>query len=261
MNQPYQHELAQLYDVAVPNWPGEIAFYRRFARQASSCGLPILELGCGTGRVAVKLAQAGNRVVGVDLSDEMLAIAETKSVGFSNLRWVKADMRSFELDESFGLVIVPAYSFQLLLTGDDQAACLKQIARHLSAEGRLIVHLERHSPAWLDSLPTEAFTDFTPAGKARHPGPGQMIQVSYALSFDPEQRDLAVNMRYEVLSASGAVVHQTDRGPLHMVCTRTNELETLLDKAGWVIEAVYGDFFEALPDEDANDLIYVIRKA
>jgi ubiquinone/menaquinone biosynthesis C-methylase UbiE len=103
MNQPYQDELAQLYDVAVPDWPGEIDFYRRLIQGTPSAPPSVLEVACGTGRITVQLANDDIHIVGIDLSDEMLDMARSKSVDLSNVRWVLSNMRSFDLEENFGL--------------------------------------------------------------------------------------------------------------------------------------------------------------
>ena len=75
MTQIYKDELAQLYDVAVPDWPGEIAFYQRLIQQVPSTHPSVLEIACGTGRVTVQMAGPDVSLVGIDLSDEMLAFA------------------------------------------------------------------------------------------------------------------------------------------------------------------------------------------
>ena len=55
----------------------------------------------------------------------MLDVAQQKSGGMGNLRWVQGDMRSFDLGERFGLAIIPGHSFQNILTPEDQCACLR----------------------------------------------------------------------------------------------------------------------------------------
>jgi len=260
MTQLYQDELAQLYDVAVPDWPGEIAFYRQLIQQSLPGKRSVLEIACGTGRVAVQLASANVPITGIDLSDEMLAFAKSKSADLTNANWILADMRSFELARTFGLVIVPAYSFQLLLTETDQAACLRQIARHLSLGACLTLHLEHHDPQWLASLPTNDFTPFDASGETIHPTSGQRIRVSYAWSYSPESRSVSVIIRYEIIGNSGEVASSTDRGPLRMHCTYPDELQEQLAEAGFNTEATYGDFFGSPFDDAADEMIWVARK-
>jgi SAM-dependent methyltransferase len=105
---------AELYDVSVPDWDGEINFYRELVREIMLRGLAerVLEVACGTGRVTLRLAQEGVDLVGVDLDEEMLTVARRKSEGMPNVRWVRGDMRSLDLGQTFGLIIVPGHSFQ-----------------------------------------------------------------------------------------------------------------------------------------------------
>ena len=260
MTQLYQDELAQLYDVAVPDWPGEIDFYRQLIQQIPAAEQhSILEIACGTGRITVQLASSNIPIVGIDLSDEMLAIAKSKSTALSNVRWVLADMRSFELTEAFALAIVPAYSFQLLLTETDQAACLRQIARHLTPGACLALHLEHHDPEWLASLPTNDFTPFEASGETIHPGTGQRIRVSYAWSYCSESRFVSVLIRYEIIGDSGTIASCTDRGPLRMHCTSPHELQEQLAEAGFKTEAIYGDFLHHSYDSNSDEIIWIAR--
>ena len=91
-----------------------------WVEEARASGGPVLELGCGTGRVAIPIAQAGVSIVGLDDSVRMLRIARAKAkrygLGGEVLRFVRGDMRAFRLDEAFSLVIIPARSFLFLLS-------------------------------------------------------------------------------------------------------------------------------------------------
>jgi ubiquinone/menaquinone biosynthesis C-methylase UbiE len=140
---------AQTYDESVPDWPGELDFYQEMAAEVKRQGGTVLEIACGTGRVAIRLAQNGVKVVGLDLSPQMLAVARQKSVGLENMRWVQGDMRSFQLGEAFELVIIPGHAFQNLNTAQDQVACLEGIKRHLRPGGVLVVHLDHQDLSWL----------------------------------------------------------------------------------------------------------------
>jgi SAM-dependent methyltransferase len=258
ITQPYEHELAELYDLAVPDWPGEIAFYRNLAARASA-DAPILELGSGTGRIAIPLAQGGHRVLGMDISEEMLTIARAKSIGLPDLHWIRADMRTFELDERFGLALVPAYSFQLLLTKEDQSACLERIARHLISGARLALHLETHPSDWLASLPSGTFTRLAPAGETRRSAGGERIRVSYAWSYDALASILSVITRYETIGGSRKPVTRIERGPLKMHRTCPRILADLLTRSGFETEAVYGDFYRASFDSESEEMIWIAR--
>jgi SAM-dependent methyltransferase len=143
---------AENYDQTVPDWPGELASCRAAARGAVS----ILEIACGTGRVALRLASEGWQVFGFDLSPHAIELARRKSAGEPAIRWAVADMRSFSLGETFDLVIVPGHSFQFMVDIADQLSRLGSIQRHLAPGWRLVLHIDNQDLSWLGSLPVEA---------------------------------------------------------------------------------------------------------
>src|SRR5258708_4478594 len=124
--------VADFYDFVVPyrNRP-DVEFFVEAARAA---GGPILEIGCGTGRVLIPTARAGAEIVGLDLSPRMLATCrkglDQESVAVqSRAQLVQADMRHFDLGRRFALITVPFRPFQHLISVDDQCACLDSIHR------------------------------------------------------------------------------------------------------------------------------------
>jgi ubiquinone/menaquinone biosynthesis C-methylase UbiE len=122
---------------------GDLAFYQRIAGEV---GGPILELACGTGRIALPLGKAGLHVTGVDRSEAMLTIARCKLAALpasvqACVTLVNQDMSALNLGRRFGFVFVPFRSFQALLTIDLQRKSLEAIRRHLEPTGRLALHL------------------------------------------------------------------------------------------------------------------------
>ena len=132
----YERDMGRLNDTV-----DDIPFYVGLAQEATSRGERVLELGCGTGRVAVPMAQAGAAVTGLDSSPAMLAIAKTKAERAGmGVRWVESDMADFDLAERFGLVVIPFRSFLHLISAQEQTGCLQSIHRHLIARGRLALN-------------------------------------------------------------------------------------------------------------------------
>ncbi len=129
---------AQRYDRLERGLEGDVAFYVRLACAAPP---PVLEVGCGTGRVTVAVAGAGVPVVGLDRSPAMLAVARRKAGPLPGLRWMMGDVRDLDAPERFGLVFIPHRTFQHLLTPDDQRATLARIHRHLVPGGRLALNI------------------------------------------------------------------------------------------------------------------------
>src|SRR6266496_1717784 len=136
--------IADLYDHVVPyrDRP-DIPF---FVEAAKNAGSPILEVGCGTGRVLIPTARAGLDIVGLDLSPHMLTVCRQRlrsepQVVQARAQLVQADMRQFELGQTFTLVTLPFRPFQHLLTVEDQLSCLDSIRRHLIEGGTLILDI------------------------------------------------------------------------------------------------------------------------
>lgn len=142
---PYD-AFARIYDLQHRDFLDDVPMYLRLAREASP-EASILEIGCGSGRLMIPLAEAGFRIVGVDESAEMLRIAEQRLRASRHIpaaRWslVHADARALRLDASqFDVAIIALNTFLHNLTRDDQLATLRTVRAHLSAGGLLVVDL------------------------------------------------------------------------------------------------------------------------
>jgi SAM-dependent methyltransferase len=119
-----------------------VAFYAALARET---GGPVLEIACGTGRVAIPIARQGLAVTGLDIVPGMLELARSKSAGLP-VRWVEGDARAFDLGERFRLVFLTGNAFQLFLTNADQEALLRRVHAHLHEEGMFA--FETRNPRW-----------------------------------------------------------------------------------------------------------------
>ncbi|MSP13137.1 MAG: class I SAM-dependent methyltransferase [Chloroflexi bacterium] len=252
---------AQLYDALVPDWPGEMAFYRDLAAVAAPGGESILEVACGTGRVTLQLAREGLRLVGLDRSGPMLAVARQKSAGVPHLHWVEGDMRSFELNETFGLIIIPGHSFQYMLTPEDQIACLGCIRRHLVPGGRLVVHLDHQNISWLAELYTALPEIFTAEQEVTDTHTGHRICPMKSWSYAPSTQTASVVTEWFEFDAAGQVIDTWQTGPVRLHCVFRFEMAHLLARARFAHEAVYGDFFRGELQDNSPGMIGVARQA
>ena len=248
---------ALTYDSVVADWPGEIAFYSGLAEAAYSQGQNVLEVACGTGRVAIRLAQAGCEITGLDHSPYMLAVARRKSIGLKNICWIQADMRAFDLDKAFGLVLIPGHSFQNLNTAADQTACLEAIRRDLAPDGRLVLHLDHQDMDWLGSLKGI----FEPAGEFIHPQTGRLVRASDAWSYERSTQTAVLCTRWEVLDAEGQVIERIEHGPRRLHAIFRFEVEHLLARSGFEVQALYGDFHRSPLSEESSEMVWVARRA
>lgn len=148
MNKDYNLYLksAKYYDYDNrDNLTADIPFYQEYA---TKLGGDILELGCGTGRVTIPLAELGSNVTGLDLSESMLNIFNEKLLDQteeirSRINLVKGDMKDFRFKKRFHLIIVPFRAFQSLTEEEDINRCLKCVYEHLSENGFFIINAFR----------------------------------------------------------------------------------------------------------------------
>ncbi len=130
-------------------YSGDLALWEELAAAANG---PILDLGCGTGRVALHLARRGHPTVGVDRDPELIAALAERAEGLP-LRAVVGDARSFELDEEIALALAPMQLAQLLADSAERVEFLACIARHLTPGGRVALSIVESLPEAAEGPP------------------------------------------------------------------------------------------------------------
>ncbi|MBI4640882.1 MAG: class I SAM-dependent methyltransferase [Candidatus Tectomicrobia bacterium] len=253
--------VAELYDYVVPYRDRQdVAFFVEMARQSEG---PVLEIGCGTGRVLIPTAKAGIEVAGFDLSSSMLSICreklsrEPKEVQ-SKVQLVQGDMRQFDLGQEFRLVTVPFRPFQHLTTVEDQVSCLIRIHRHLVHEGRLILDLFNPDVRRLGSRTEQE--EFGEEPEFIMPDARRVIRRHRIVSEDLFNQLLDVELIYYVTHPEGHEERLVHR--FHMRYLFRFEVEHLLTRAGFKVEEVYADYDKSLyGSKYPGELIFVARKA
>ncbi len=231
---------------------GDIGFYERWSDQL---GGAVLELGCGTGRVAWALADKGTQVVGLDRSPAMLRVAGTKAVGRPMARaprFVLGDMRDFNLPERFSLAIVPYRSFQFMLDPETQRSCLDSIHGHLRPGGRLILHLFDPDPEHL-----VASSPLPPVQDTKW-GAGTLRATVEERTTDPFRQVLSEQWLFQHLAEDGAVLGE-EREQLRLRWTWRTEMRWLLKLSGFLPELEFSDFQGSPPTAGAEQ-IWIARK-
>lgn len=250
---------AEAYDIADPTDTGG-AFYRALAQEA---GGAVLEIGCGTGRVTIPIAQMGFPVTGLDIVPGMIERARRKSAGLP-ARWAVGDGRTFRLDGQFNLVFMTGNVFQFFLTNADQAALLERVYAHLHPAG--LFAFEMRNPRWpglatrpepyegmffhletsLDELGAETYTD----------AQGRTVRTSYTQLYDHVAQILHVT-GYTRWREGEQEQTQVSRTALRY--TFPQELAALLDAHGFVILRRYGDWNYEPLTEASPSIIVVCR--
>ena len=167
MTEIFGQVYASAYDVLYreKDYLGEIELLSRVFRQyAAQPVRTVLDLGCGTGNHALRLAANGYQAVGVDRSSRMLAIAEQKARGQAiSLRFHQADIRNVELGETFDAVLMLFAVLGYQTENDDVKSALQTARRHLRPDGLLVFDVW-YGPAVLAQGPQERVHTIEDAG-------------------------------------------------------------------------------------------------
>ena len=233
MSSPYD-AIAELYDPWSASVTEDVGFYLEEARRS---GGPVVELGVGTGRIAVPIAADGIRVIGVDSSRGMLDVCARRAA----LAGVEVDLRVGELRdppvrERVPLVICPFRSYLHLQTDEERREALAAARTLLRPDGRL------------------AFDVFTPAADDIEQTQDRWLEREPGIweraVWDTERRTLTLSVRRENAEAT----------TMTLAWIEPDEWGRLLEEAGFDLEASYG-WFDRSPFAGGEDTIFVARRS
>lgn len=228
----------------------DLPFWLGLAHQQ---GGPILELGCGTGRVLIPLIQAGFEVFGVDNDPRMLDFLR-KSLTEEQAQLatlVEADMANFELEERFRLAILPCNTFSTLNPIARQTT-LANVYSHMQPGGIFAVSMP--NPVVLEELPRRSEEELEET--FQHPVTGNPVQV--LSSWQRTKTQFVVTWSYDHLKPDGRIERISGQACHWLTPAETYVRE--IDAAGFVIQAIYGNYEQKLYDPEDDELIIVARR-
>jgi SAM-dependent methyltransferase len=232
MSSPYD-AIAELYDPWSASVTEDVGFYLEEARRS---GGPVVELGVGTGRIAIPIAADGIRVIGVDSSRGMLDVcARRAALAGVTLDLRVGDLRQPPVRERVPLVICPFRSLLHLHTDEERQRCLGAIRRLLVDDGRFVFDvftpgaedIEQTHDRWLE----------------REPG------IFERAVWDEAERTLTLTVRGE----SGETT-------MALAWLPTEEWRALLELAGFEVDACYG-WFDRSPYKGGEDSVWITHLA
>jgi len=227
----YGERVADVYDVWyswLPDGEEEAAFLAELAGAG-----PALELGIGTGRVALPLAALGVAVSGIDASHSIVEQMRAKPGGDA-IGVTVGDMADVAVDGRFSLVYVVFNTFFMLTTAEAQARCFRNVASHLTPGGRFAVHT---------FVPDQSLIDQGERLAVKDVGIDE-VRLDATKFFRPEQRLDTTQIR--ITEQGIRLVHAKVR------YSYPSELDEMAQHAGLTLEARYGGFAkEPFTDESA----------
>lgn len=219
----------------------------------------ILELGVGSGRIAARAVRQGAKVLGMDLSLDMLRLAQVKKRGLpakkrANLQLVHGDMRAFAFDRRFDLITCPFNAFQHLYTREDVEGCLSCVRSHLTEGGRFAFDVLMPDPGYF-ARPRFRWYGGT---RFRHPTYGGWYTYSERSRYDPV-RSLNQMWFRCTRDPDGEGPEETIVQLSHRYFTPT-ELEALLHYNGLRVVNMLADFEDAPLRGDCESMVVIAER-
>ena len=250
--------LAHYYYLEYRDYADDISFYTQYANTLDlGKSATVLELGCGTGRVALALAGEGFRVVGLDISAGMLAVLRERASagGLAELiTTVQGDMRHLEVlpPGQYGLAYCALNTFAYLTATASQIAMLSALHDRMTPGGTLILDL---TPPWPHLLPPGD-------GEVVHQGTypdsdGATVHKSVTGHAEPSTQTHHVTLLYDHEARDGVLTRTS-----HEVVFRWTgryEMELLLRATGWSLQRLYGSYDLDEFDDESERMIFVAR--
>ncbi len=223
-------KLARFYDLDHAHLTADLIFYSHLARQVDG---PVLEVGCGSGRLLLPLLEAGIEVDGVDTSPAMLALTRRK-VG-DRVTLIEDDMRTVTPPNRYALIIISINTFMHLQTTSDQLAALTNLIRYLTPHGQLVIDLPAgdelaHQDPNACLMLEQTFSD---------PVTGCQVIKLVSSRVDWVRQRQEITYVYDELLENG--VRRTIV-PMTLRYVFRYELILLLEKAGYSLVTLYGDY-------------------
>jgi SAM-dependent methyltransferase len=253
MNCGYEPEL---YDLVIPpSWFGDVEWYRKRAEES---GGPVLELGAGTGRITLPVAQSGVRIYALDSDQGMLdaltrkIAAQPKTVQERTVI-VNEDMRRFRLTERFALIMAPFRGFLHNLTEEDQLACLRSVREHLRPGGRLVFNVFHPSLEYMARNTGAMAGAWRWRETVERPDGGAVVR-SEANRYDTVPQRVHSLHRYEEYGPDGTL-RRTLLHRLELAYLYPGDIRRLLEHAGFQAIRIDGGFDGRPFEKDADELV------
>lgn len=255
MNDPDSDRWPETYDAVESYDRQDAAFY---VEEALRAGGPVLELGCGAGRLTIPVAEAGVDITGIDASADKLEAARHKArrlgEGSGSVNFAQAEVFDFggKVETKFSLAIIPFSGFLSLLTTDDQVRALHNIFRHLLPGGRLAFDIMFPDP---DLLMSESDVLYH-VKDVTDPVTGRRFVLWRQTGYDCYSQIENVRTVVEELDEQNAVCRRTVRDKQVRYVHRW-EMHHLLRLCGFEVLNLFGDFDRSAFDDPSAEMIWV----
>lgn len=247
--------VAQYYDLLYANLDDDLDMWHSLTEAVDG---PLLEIGCGTGRLLLPLAEAGHTLTGLDLSPVALDAARSKLKAAGLTKKVslrQADMRNFDLPQrNFALAFIPLNTFMHCHTIEDQLATLAAIQRHLRPDGQLIIDLFYPDPTMLAEADGRLYFEENIVDELT----GRNVQWYWRHDLDPAEQMRYLTYILDEIDEEGLV--RRVQIPISLRYFYRYEMELLLRVSGFSVETIYGSYDLEPFTSHSSKMILMARK-
>jgi len=244
--------IAPFYDIEHAHFDEDVNFYTNYAEM---CGGPLLELACGSGRLLVPLACEGYELTGVDSSRSMLNLAQhaLEQAGVAEqCTLVQESMSTVRLGQRFRMAFIALGSFGHVCTRQEQRQTLAVVHDHLTVGGRFILDISNSDVRYMEQL----------SGQVLHQGTwkredGTLLSHFVSPASSPTKNLLELTHFFEEHRQGGAV--QRTVTTTHLYLFEKNEVELLLEEAGFAIVDVFGDYELSPFEHESPRMIFIVQ--
>ncbi len=245
--------LAEVYDW-IQTFKGDIPFWINQAKRNDG---PVLELGCGTGRTTWEIATAGVPIVGLDSSEAMLRVAESKRElhpDASSVILKKSKINEFELGIKFNTIIIPNRTFELAQSKEEQQQIFASCNKHLNPKGNLVL--------FLLGPPTGDITEGLEQLQKTviNPTTGNKCRLFVKDAYDWQNQLSTHYQRLEEIEGDGTVLREWKFPPIKYHWITAQELENLGREVNFKVVARFSDWLRRPYQEGDACMIYVYEK-
>ena len=239
---------------------GDVEWYQR---KAVASGGPVLELGAGTGRITIPIAEAGIPITAVDLDEGMLDRLREKAAALApdareRISVVHDDMRSFTAGVGHALAIIPFRVFLHNLTRDDQLATLRRAYAHLRPGGELALNVFHPSLEYM-AANAGAYEGVWRWRTTRKLPVGGFVVYSEASRYNTVEQRLHSMIRTEEFGSDGAL-QRTNMMDLELAYLYPSDIAGLLEECGFELLRLSGDFAGRRFERDGDELVVEARR-
>lgn len=257
----YDQFIARIWDLLYSNKADDLNFYLQAAKNSP---LPVIELGCGTGRVLLTIAKEGIPIDGCDSSTHMLDILNKKILKLpinirTNISLFNEEMSCVHKNKYYGLAIIPFNTFAYLLNADEQLNTLKNIKSILAENGLFIFDMiNPEIDRYIERFDKGA-NSIKRTGRSVYDSESEHVIVEWSSrNFDIVNQIMYETQIWEEINSNNEIIKRHYREKIQRY-SFINEMRYLLNITGFQVEKIYGDFKYGDVTPISKNVIFVSR--